>query len=85
MLFLSRGFFKSISGGTVMKKNTEAEQIRKEMAALSDEELGAVAGGFDTFPDQDGVDRHSWFVTLMMNLLHTHPNDTNHEQKERKP
>ena len=50
-----------------MKKNTEAEQIRKEMAALSDEELGAVAGGFDTFPDQDGVDRHSWFVTLMMN------------------
>ena len=85
MLFLSRGFFKSISGGTVMKKNTETEQIRKEMVALSDEELGAVAGGFDTFPDQDGVDRHSWFVTLMMNLLHTHPNDTDRAKKERKP
>ena len=85
MLFLSRGFFKSISGGTVMKKNTETEQIRKEMVALSDEELSAVAGGFDTFPDQDGVDRHSWFVTLMMNLLHTHPSDTDRAKKERKP
>ena len=68
-----------------MNKNTETGQVRKEMLALSDEELCAVTGGFDTFPDQDGVNRHSWFVTLMMNLLHTHPNNTDHTQKEREP
>ncbi|MBP5167966.1 MAG: hypothetical protein ILP14_02020 [Oscillospiraceae bacterium] len=66
-----------------MKKGTETEQIWKAVA-LPDEELGAVTGGFDTFRDQDGVDRHSWFVTLMMNLLHTHPNSADPDKKERK-
>ena len=50
-----------------MKIVTEPEPIRKT-GALPDEELSSVTGGFDTFRDQDGVDRHSWFVTLMMNL-----------------
>lgn len=52
-----------------MKEKT-GKSAGKGKAVLSDEELKSVAGGFDTFPDQDGVDRHSWFVTLMMNLLH---------------
>lgn len=84
MLFLGRGFFKSMTGGPVMKIVTEPEPIRKT-GALPDEELSSVTGGFDTFRDQDGVDRHSWFVTLMMNLLHTHPYSADPSEKERKP
>ena len=49
----------------LMKK----EKIVKKMISMSDRELSEVSGGLTTFPDQDGVDRHSWFVTLLMNLL----------------
>ena len=45
------------------------EQAVKKMIALHDRELNEVTGGLTTFPDKDGVDRHSWFVTLLMNLL----------------
>ena len=67
-----------------MKKGTEQELIRKT-GVLPDEVLSTVTGGFDTFRDQDGIDRHSWFVTLMMNLLHTHPNSEDPAEKERRP
>lgn len=52
-----------------MEKERKKNPI-KSTAALSDEEMNAVTGGFETFPDKDGVDRHSWFVTLMLNLFH---------------
>ena len=45
------------------------EKAVKKMIALHDRELKDVTGGLTTFPDKDGMDRHSWFVTLLMNLL----------------
>ena len=65
-------------------KNEKKKSSAGNTAVLSEEELNAVTGGFETFPDRDGVDRHSWFVTLMMNLFHTSPSGTDSDSgKER--
>ena len=44
-------------------------ELREQLNAMTDEDLAAVTAGISLYESSEGINRDSWFVTLLMRIM----------------
>ena len=62
-----------ISKGQLMELLPNHPELQEQLNAMTDEDLAAVTAGISLYESSEGINRESWFVTLLMRILGRNP------------
>lgn len=48
-------------------------ELREQLNAMTDEDLAEVTAGISLYESSEGINRESWFVTLLMRIMGRKP------------
>ena len=60
-------------------------ELQEQLNTMTDEELSAVTAGISLYESSEGINRETWFVTLLMRILGRNPEKRSAMPQDQQP